>query len=203
MEKVIFHNRTRSFLLIALFGVIGGALVGFFEQYPHDDLWAFALFGSMTIGFWMCTTSLIVLFSEKFYTAGINAFLYVAFMFYVTGIFKRLAMVSKGFQDWTGFLHGFVDLGEYAYAALWGSVCFALGMVLWFGRKKKVIFVILRFLPAVFILGEAIGLWCRVISQGTGLFMAIIDTVCCILYLIIILKSSIWEKENEATGGNI
>ena len=151
----------------------------------------------------MCTTSLIVLFSENFYTAGINAFLYVAFMFYVTGIFKRLAMVSKGFQDWTGFWHGFVDLVEYAYAALWGSVCFALGMVLWFGRKKKVIFVILRFLPAVFILGEAIGLWCRVISQGTGLFMAIIDTVCCILYLIIILKSSIWEKENEATGGNI
>ena len=203
MEKVLFHNRIRSFLLIVFFGIIGGALVGFFEQYPHDDLWAFALFGSMTIGFWMCTTSLIVLFSEKFYTAGINAFLYVAFMFYVTGIFKRLAMVSKGFQDWTGFWHGFVDLGEYAYAALWGSVCFALGMVLWFGRKKKVIFVILRFLPAVFILGEAIGLWCRVISQGTGLFMAIIDTVCCILYLIIILKSSIWEKENEATGGNI
>ena len=203
MEKALFHNRARSFLLIALFGIIGGALVGFFEQYPHDNLWAFALFGSMTFGFWMCTTSLIVLFSEKFYTAGINAFLYVAFMFYVTGIFKHLVLVSKGFQEWTDFWHSFADFRQYAYAILPGAVCFALGMVLWFGRKKNVIFVILRFLPALFILGEAIILWSRVISQGTGLFMAIIDTVCCILYLIIILKSSIWEKENETTGGNI
>ena len=66
MNKAVFHNKIGSYLLIALFGIIGGALVGFFEQYPHDDLWAFALFVSMTLGFWMCTTSLLVLFSEKF-----------------------------------------------------------------------------------------------------------------------------------------
>ena len=51
MNKAVFHNKIGSYLLIALFGIIGGALVGFFEQYPHDDLWAFALFGSNTLGF--------------------------------------------------------------------------------------------------------------------------------------------------------
>ena len=137
MTKVVFSNRIRSFLLVMLFGIIGGALVGFFEQFPHDDLWAFALSCSQTIGFWICTTSLIVLFSEKFYSAGINAFLYIFFMFYVTGIFKRLAMVQKGFADWPRFWNGFLSWGEYAYAGLWAAVCFLLGMVLWAGRERS------------------------------------------------------------------
>ncbi len=174
--------------------------MGFFEQYPHDDLWAFALFGSMTIGFWMCTTSLIVLFSEKFYTGGINAFLYVFFMFYVTGIFKRLALVHKGLKDWADFWHGFVSWGEYAYAGVAAGVCFLLGMVLWFGRKKNLIFLILRFLPALFILVEAVSLWSRVFSKRTGLFMAIVDTVCLILYIFVIVRNSEWKRQDVNTG---
>ena len=200
MTRIAFRNKIGSFLLIVLFGIIGGALVGFFEQYSHDDLWAFALFGSMTLGFWMCTTSLIVLFSEKFYTGGINAFLYVFFMFYVTGIFKRLANVHKGFLDWDGFWRGFISWGEYAYAGLWAAVCFILGMILWFGRKKNVVFVILRFLPALYILTEAVLLWSSVISRRTGLFMAIVDTVCLILYIYIIVRYSEWmRREVNAT----
>lgn len=194
MTKVIFRNKIGSYLLVSLLGIIGGALVGFFSQYPHDDLWAFALFGSQTLGFWMCTTSLIVLFSEKFYTGGINAFLYVFFMFYVTGIFKRLAMVNNGFNNWDHFWHGFVNWGEYAYAGLWAAVCFVLGMILWFGRKKNVVFVILRFLPAVYILAEAIDLWRHVAFKQSGLFMAMTDTICLVLYVLLIVKASIRKK---------
>ncbi len=194
MSKVVFRNKIGFYLLTVLLGIVGGALVGFFEQYPHDDLWAFALFGSQTIGFWMCTTSLLVLFSEKFYTGGINAFFYVFFMFYVTGIFKRLAMVNHGLGDWNRFWHGFISWGEYAYAGLWGGVCFLLGMVLWFGRKKNLVFVILRFLPALFILTEAVLLWSKVISKKTGLFMAIVDTVCLILFIFVIVRVSEWKQ---------
>ena len=203
MTKIAFRNKIGSFLLIVLFGIIGGALVGFFEQYSHDDLWAFALFGSMTLGFWMCTTSLLVLFSEKFYTGGINAFLYVFFMFYVTGIFKRLAYVHNGFLNWDGFWRGFVYWGEYAYAGLWAAVCFVLGMILWFGRKRNVISVILRFLPALYILAEGVSLWSSVISRRTGLFMAIVDTVCLILYLYIIVRHSEGKRQEVNTTGQI
>ena len=201
MTKTFFHNKTACFLLTALLGIIGGALVGFFEQYPADDLWAFALFGSNTIGFWMCTTSLIVLFSEKFYTGGVNAFLYVFFMFYVTGIFKRLAYVSKGFSDWDRFWQGFINWGEYAYAGLWGGVCLLLGMVLWFGRKKNLVFVILRFLPALFILAEAVSLWSNVIGRRTGLFMAIVDTLCLIFYIFAIVRASEWKRQDVNAAG--
>lgn len=201
MTKTFFHNKTACFLLTALLGIIGGALVGFFEQYPADDLWAFALFGSNTIGFWMCTTSLIVLFSEKFYTGGVNAFLYVFFMFYVTGIFKRLAYVSKGFSDWDRFWQGFIHWGEYAYAGLWGGVCLLLGMVLWFGRKKNLVFVILRFLPALFILAEAVSLWSNVIGRRTGLFMAIVDTLCLIFYIFAIVRASEWKRQDVNAAG--
>lgn len=200
MNKTVFRNKIVFYLLAALLGIIGGALVGFFEQYPHDDLWAFALFGSMTLGFWMCTTSLIVLFSEKFYTGGINAFLYVFFMFYVTGIFKRLANVHKGFLDWDGFWRGFVFWGEYAYAGLWAAVCLVLGMILWFGRKKNIVFVILRFLPALYILVEAVSLWNIVISRRTGLFMAIVDSLCLIIYIYVMLRNSEWKRRDVNTA---
>ena len=203
VTKIVFRNKIGFYLLTALFGIVGGALVGFFEQYPHDDLWAFALFGSQTIGFWMCTTSLLVLFSEKFYAGGINAFLYVFFMFYVTGIFKRLAMVNHGLGDWDSFWHGFINWGEYAYAGLWGGVCFLLGMALWFGRKKNLIFAILRFMPALFILAEAVSLWNSVINKRIGLFMAIVDTFCLILYIFVIVRNSEWKRQDVNTARQI
>ena len=122
------------------------------------------------------------------------------FMFYVTGIFKRLALVHKGFSDWGRFWQGFIGWGEYAYAGLWAAVCFILGLVLWFGRKRNLIFVVLRFLPALVILAEAAYLWRNVVQKGTGLFMAIVDTVCFLIYICIIIKNS---AKRESDGRNI
>lgn len=181
--------------MISLIGIVAGLLVAFFSQFPSDDLWGFALFSSMTIGFWIFTSSLIALFSAKHYVAGIHVALYVYFMFYVTGIFKRLAVVNHGYNTLAYFWNGLWQ--ELAYGLPSAVGCFFLAFFLWYGRKNKRIFILLRFVPLLFILAEAMLNWFMVISKSQGLFMAIIDTACAVGYLLIILKASNFKKQTS------
>ena len=174
-------------------GIVAGLLVAFFSRFPGDDLWAFALFSSQTFGFWICTCSLIALLSEKNYVAGINVGLYVYLMFYVTGIFKRLAVVTKGYSSMTYFYHGFWQ--GLAYGLIPAAVCFVLSFVLWYGRKNKPLFIALRFVPFVFIAAEAILNIIHVISMGQGLFMMVTDAFCAFVFLFTVIKASEFKKE--------
>ena len=134
-------------MTVAAFGILAGLAVAFFSRFPSDDLWAFSLFSSNSLGFWIFTCSLIALFGEKNYVAGSHVALYVYLMFYVTGIFKRLAVVIKGYNDMVYFYNGFWQ--ELAYGLIPAAVCFVLAFVLWYGRKDKPVFVVLRFIPAL------------------------------------------------------
>ncbi len=188
MEKILFKHKWNSYLLVSVIGIIAGFLVHFFSQFPSDDLWGLSLFSSQTFGFWIFTSSLIALFSSKHYVAGINVAFYVYFMFYITGIFKRLAIVNKGYNEIQYFWNGLWQ--ELTYGLLPAAICFVCAFVMWFGRKNKLIFVLLRFVPILFILAEAILSWFGVINRNQGLFMAVIDTASAIGYLMIILRES-------------
>jgi len=168
---------------------LGGLLVAFFSRFPHDDLWGFALFSSMTFGFWMCTASLIALFSSKSYVSGLHVALYVYFMFYLTGIFKRLAVVNHGYNTMSYFYNGLWQ--ELAYGLPAAIVCFGLAFILWHGRGNKSVSIVLRFLPLLCILAEAAGLTVKVFTTGQGLFMAIVDTVCALVYAWFVIRESI------------
>lgn len=194
MKKICFFNRIGSYLIVAVLGVLAGLAVAFFSRFPADDLFAFSLFSSMTVGFWICTCSLIALFSEKNYVAGINVGLYVYLMFYVTGIFKRLTTVINGYNDMPYFYHGLWQ--ELAYGLIPAAGCFLLAFILWYGRKYKPVFVMLRFAPVLCIFVEAVLCWQAVVSQRQNLFMAIIDTVCTVLYFLIILKTSDFRNKH-------
>ena len=193
MKKILFQNKISSYLIASFLGVVAGLAVAFFSQFPADDLWSFALFSSGSLGFWMFTCSLIALFSEKNYVAGINVGLYVYWMFYVTGIFKRLTIVQKGYSDISYFYCGFLE--ELLYGLIPAAVCFILAFVLWYGRKDKTVFVILRFAPALCIFAETVSDWVVVAIRGQNLFMALVETVCTFVYLLIILKMSDFKKQ--------
>ena len=185
-NSIVFKHDLRSYLLAAALGVFTGLLVAFFACFPSDGLWGLAFFSSQTFGFWVFTCSLIALFSSKHYAAGGCVALYVYFMFYITGLYKRLAVVLKMQNTWAYFIKGFY--GELSYGLLAAALCFALALILWFARKDKPIFVLLRFAPLLVIAAEAIWLWLWVIYQNCFLFMAIVDTLCAAAYLTIILK---------------
>lgn len=186
MKKTLFRHNVKSYLMCSALGIVAGLLVAFFSRFPGDDLWAFALFSSQTFGFWICTCSLIALFSEKNYVAGINVGLYVYLMFYVTGLFKRLAIVNKGYHTMSYFYNGLWQ--ELTYGLLPAAVCFALAFALWYGKSNKPLFIALRFVPFVFIATEAILNIIHVISMGQGLFMTVIDTFCAFAFLFTVIK---------------
>ena len=185
IKKTLFRHSLKSYLLCCVLGIVAGLMVAFFSQFPADDLWAFALFSSQTFGFWIFTCSLIALFTDKNYSAGINVALYVYFMFYITGIFKRLALINKGYNTMTYFYDGLLQ--ELVYGALPAAVCFVLAFALWYGRKNKTLFIVLRFIPFVFILVEAILNLIHVVGMGQGLFMTVVDTFCAFAYFFIVI----------------
>ena len=186
IATILFHHTFKAYLFTSFLGVLGGLLVAFFSQFPHDDLWGLALFSSMTFGFWMCTCALMALFSSKNYVAGLHVALYVYFMFYITGIFKRLAVVRLGYNTMSYFYNGFWQ--ELAYGIPAAVGCFGLAFVLWYGRKSKPLSVVLRFLPLVFIFTEAAVLIIKVFTVRQGLLMSIIDTACALVYAWILLR---------------
>ena len=186
MKKEIFKNDSKSYLIVLVLGIIAGLLVAFFSKFPSDDLWSFALFSSVSLGFWFFSSSLIALFSSKNYVAGINVAIYVYFMFYITGIFKYLIVVNKGYQPMSYFYKGLLE--NLSYGLIPALICFVLAFVLWYGRKDKMPYKIIRYLPALMILIELLVYIFKLFTIRQGLFMLIIDLLCFITYMIIIFS---------------
>lgn len=209
--KTIFYNNRKGYLLVMLFGLIAGLAVAFFSEFPADGLWAFAYFSSRSLGFWMFTTSVIVLFSEKRLTASINAVMYVGLMFAVTGIYKAVRdyisdivnyenvsefISFSGYSSMTGYI--IKNIFEIIlYSLIPGVVCGLLAAVLWNGRKNNWFGKIMLIMPVCFIVFEAVSMYISVFAKHTMLFMALIDTACIITYVILFWKTIITKPQKN------
>lgn len=90
--KILFKDNIKSYLLVFLMSILAGLSVVICFALPNNDLWAFSYWSAETFGFWMFSTSLIVLLSEKRKTAIINAFMYVFIVFLITTIYQSYKM---------------------------------------------------------------------------------------------------------------
>lgn len=111
MERAFLFQNMKSYMFIWLLGTMGGASVIFFSAFPANDLWAFSYWSSSTLGFWIFSTSLIVLFSDRRKTAFINTLIYIFTMFFVTEIYKALRLFQQGYAH-------FDSVSELVRAAL-------------------------------------------------------------------------------------
>ena len=138
--KIIFRDNIKSYLMLFLLSIMAGLSVVFFCEFPDNELWAFSYWSSKTFGFWMFSTSLIVLLSEKRKTATINSTIYIFVMFLITTIYKSFHLY---FNEYTPF-NSLIDLslnslyGWLLYSVFPAIVCGILGAILWNGRKNGI-----------------------------------------------------------------
>lgn len=197
--KAVFRDNLKSYLLIVVLGILAGLSVVLICELPDNDLWAFYYWSLETFGFWMLTTSLLVLFSESRKCAAINAGVYIFLMFFITTMYKSFRMYWDGYTPFESLLEVSVNSvwGWFSYSILPAILCAGLGLVLWSGRKNTVWGRILQILPALFILIETVILFYSVFARQTKLFSAVTDLACLIVYIVVYLTAIRRKKVNS------
>lgn len=194
--RALLRGRPLHYLLTAVFGILGGLLVAFFSEFPSDGLWAAAYWSTSVYGFWIFTTSLFVLWSNKRYVACIGSGLYIFFMFLVTTVYMSLRLFYRGGTPYETLF----DMALHSISGwLWYSIPPALlsaglAAVLWRGRKAGTIGTVLRWLPFVFLCLETGWLFFYVFTQNTRLFPALTDLLCTAGYFVLILLPILMKR---------
>ena len=197
--RTLLRGRPAHFLLTAAAGILGGLLVAFFSEFSSDGLWAAAYWSSSVYGFWIFTTSLLVLRSEKRHVACIGSGLYIFFMFLVTTVYMSLRLFCRGGTPYETLF----DMTQHSFPGwLWYSIppallCAGLAAVLWGGRKAGTIGAVLRWLPFVFLSFETIFLFFYVFTQSTRLFPALADLLCTAGYFVLILLPILMKRGDQ------
>ena len=188
----IIKNNFKSYLIISILGVLAGLVVWFFSQFPYDDLWSFSLFSSMSLGFWVFTSAVIVFFSKERKSAVISEMLYVYFMFFFTGVGKITRLVQSG-AGVLNFNNVFFDI--IFYGVPYAIICGLLAHVLFNAKKRNILGNLLLLLPFIYILIELIDFSIKLFTNKTNLFMVIIDSLCLITYIILFRKDFKIDKQ--------
>ncbi len=197
--RTLLRGCPAHFLLTAAAGIIGGLLVAFFFEFPSDGLWAAAYWSSSVYGFWIFTTSLIVLWSSKRYVACIGSGLYIFFMFLVTTVYMSLRLFYRGGTPYETLF----DMALHSLPGwLWYSIPPALlsaglAAVLWGGRKAGTVGAVLRWMPLAFLCLETGWLFFYVFTQSTRLFPALTDLLCTAGYFVLILLPILMKKRGD------
>lgn len=182
--KTRFDSSGNSFLRIVGLGVLAGLAVVFFLAIPDHPLWGFHRWSAATFGFWMCSTSRIVLTSKTRTCGAIHAGLYIFLMFLITTAGQSVLLFQSGGTPFASLpeLAAHSVPGWLLYSLPPAMLCAALGAVLWSGRKPTMWGRLLRILPACFLLAETALLVADLLTHGTNLFSVLTDLGCLIWY---------------------
>ena len=197
--RTLLRGRPLHCLLTAAAGILGGLLVAYIFEFPSDGLWAAAYWSTSVYGFWIFTTSLLVLWSEKRQVACVGSGLYIFFMFLVTTVYMSLRLFYRGSTPYETLF----DMILRSFSGwLWYSIppallCAGPAAVLWEGRKAGTIGAVLRWLPFVLLSFETVFLFFYVFTQSTRLFPAITDLLCTAGYFILILLPELTKRGDQ------
>ncbi len=184
--RFIFKDKLKSYMLVTALGVLAGLAVIVFIELPDNSLWSFYYWSSSTFGFWMFSTSLLVLYSENRKCASVNAGIYIFLMFFITTAHQSFRLYQSGAAHFKSLTELAINSlpGWLLYSIPPALICAMLGIVMWYGRNDTTWGKILRLMPAAFLLTETIMLFYVVFTSGTRLFSALTDLACLIAYLI-------------------
>ena len=138
--KVLFRDKLKSYFFVVALGLLAGLTVVFFIEVPDNGFWSFYYWSSSTFGFWMFSTSLIVLFSENRKCAAINAGIYIFLMFLITTVHQSFRLYRSGAmqpESLSKLIPNHIG-GWLLYSVPPAFVCAVLGIILWSGRKNTI-----------------------------------------------------------------
>lgn len=185
---MVFRKEASSFIKVILIGIAAGSLCASLDLIPGENLWTFSSF-SGSLGFWAISAMLILMQSETRILAGINTFLYFAFMnssfFFVHLIlpfeFPRVASLNVAIEQslvWLipSFICGIFALFTYQANQddIWGTLMLSL--------------------PCGLLLSESISTFLSALINHKYLFQALVDTAGLILLVRLYRKKKnrIW-----------
>lgn len=137
--KALFRHNLKSYALVTALGLLAGVSVVLFIELPDNSFLSFYYWSSSTFGFWVFSTSLIVLFSESRKCAAINAGIYIFLMFLITTVHQSFRLYRSGatqFRSLSELMLNHIG-GWLLYSVPPALVCVALGIILWYGRKIR------------------------------------------------------------------
>ncbi len=170
-----FRKDVPSFIKVIVLGILAGILCATLDLIPGENIWTFSSF-SGTLGFWAISAMLVLMQSDTRILAGINTFLYFAFMnssfFFVHLMlplqFPRIASLSAAIEQ----------------SLIWlipSFICGIFALVAYQARKDTLSGIIALSLPCGLLLSELISLYLSAFFIHKYLFQSLLDTAGLIL----------------------
>ena len=168
---MVFNNNIKSFINVAILGILAGALCALLDLIPANNIWTFSSF-SGSLGFWALTGMLILMQSKDWKLAGINTFIYFGLM-NATFFFVYVLLPVK-YPRIISFAAAIIE------SLIWlipSFICGIFAIVAYQAKKNNWLGIIALSLPLGLLLSETISLICSVIINHKYLFQVIIDII--------------------------
>ena len=177
-----FKKDAPSFIKVIVIGILAGSLCATLDLIPGNNIWTFSSF-SGSLGFWAVSAMLILMQSDTRPLAGINTFLYFAFMnsafFFVHLMlplrFPRVSTLEDAVQQ----------------SLVWlipSFICGIFALITYQARKDTLPGTIALSLPCGLLLYESISLYASVFVNHKYLFQSLVDTAGLILLVLLYRK---------------
>ena len=181
-DHMTLKKDAASFIKVIVIGILAGSLCAALDLIPGENIWTFSSF-SGSLGFWAISAMLVLMFSDTRILAGINTFIYFAFM--NTSFFFVHYMLPFQFPR----IPTLEDAAQQSLIWLIPSfICGIFALITYQARKDTLPGTIALSLPCGLLLYECISLYLSVFYNHKFLFQAIVDTAGLILLVVLFRK---------------
>lgn len=168
-----------SFIKVIIWGICMGSLCALMDLFPYNNIWTFSSF-SGTVGFWAITGMIILMQSDNWKLAGINTFLYFAFM--NASFFFVYLLLPVAYPRVTSFSEA---CNEALVWTIPSFICGICAIIAYQAKKNNWLGIIALSFPMGVLLSEFVSVLLSVFLNHKYLFQTIIDLIGIILLYIL------------------
>ena len=176
---MVLKKDLKSFIKVILFGIFTGSLCALLDLFPNNNIWTFSSF-SGSLGFWALTGMIVLMQSDNWKLAGINTFLYFAFM--NTAFFFVHILLPFKFPRLTGVDNAAIQSLVWLIPSF---ICGIFAIIAYQAKKDTKFGYIALSLPLGLLISEAFSTFLSVLINHKYLFQTIVDIIGFIIIFIL------------------